>query len=50
VKRNPQKPFIIYTKKLITQVLGTSFTIKANPDIEGKGHSKNREGISARTN
>ena len=34
VKRNPQKPFIIYTKKLITQVLGTSFTIKANPDIE----------------
>lgn len=34
VKRNPQKPFIIYTKKLITQVLGTSFTIKANPGIE----------------
>ncbi len=34
VKRNPQKPFIIYTKKLITQVLGTSFTIKANPDTE----------------
>ena len=34
VKRNPQRPFIIYTKKLITQVLGTSFTIKANPDIE----------------
>ncbi len=34
VAKNPKRPFIIYTQKLITKVLGTSFTIKANPDIE----------------
>ncbi len=34
VTKNPKRPFLIYTKKLITKVLGTSFTIKANPDTE----------------
>ncbi|MDR6564256.1 MULTISPECIES: FecR family protein [unclassified Arcicella] len=34
VTKNPKRPFLIYTKKLITRVLGTSFTIKANPETE----------------
>ncbi len=34
VTKNPKRPFLIYTKKLITKVLGTSFTIKANPETE----------------
>jgi len=29
VKRDPSKPFIVYTKSLVTKVLGTSFTISA---------------------
>jgi len=31
VKRIPDKPFIIYTEKLVTTVLGTAFTIRAMP-------------------
>lgn len=29
VKRNPEKPFIVYSGKVVTKVLGTSFRIKA---------------------
>ncbi len=29
VKRNPSKPFIVHTKDLVTEVLGTSFNIKS---------------------
>ncbi len=29
VKRNPTKPFIVHTKDLVTEVLGTSFNIKS---------------------
>ncbi len=29
VKRNPSKPFIVHTRDLVTEVLGTSFTIKS---------------------
>jgi ferric-dicitrate binding protein FerR (iron transport regulator) len=32
VKRNPAKPFIVHTGELVTEVLGTSFTIKASAD------------------
>ena len=31
VVRNPQKPFLVYTNQLVTKVLGTSFTVQANP-------------------
>jgi transmembrane sensor len=31
IAHNPSKPFIVYTKKLVTKVLGTSFWIKASP-------------------
>lgn len=31
VARNPEKPFLVYAEQLVTKVLGTSFTIKANP-------------------
>ncbi len=34
VTKNTKRPFLIYTKKLITRVLGTSFTIRANPETE----------------
>ena len=30
VAKNPQKPFLVYAKELVTKVLGTSFTVKAN--------------------
>lgn len=32
IKRNPDKPFIVSTGNLVTQVLGTSFTIKSYDD------------------
>ena len=32
VKRNTKVPFLVYSGELITQVLGTSFTIKPGPD------------------
>jgi transmembrane sensor len=32
VQKNPEIPFIVYANELITKVLGTSFTIKANPN------------------
>ncbi len=31
VARNPEKPFFVYAEQLVTRVLGTSFTVKANP-------------------
>ncbi|MVM29006.1 DUF4974 domain-containing protein [Spirosoma sp. HMF4905] len=31
VTKNPQQPFLVFTDKLVTQVVGTSFTIKAIP-------------------
>lgn len=31
VVRNPDRPFFVYTDQLVTKVLGTSFTIKAQP-------------------
>ena len=30
VVRNPQKPFLVYANELVTKVLGTSFSVKAN--------------------
>jgi transmembrane sensor len=30
IKKNPQKPFIVHSGELVTQVLGTSFRIKPN--------------------
>ncbi|MDN5284011.1 MAG: hypothetical protein JWR38_285 [Mucilaginibacter sp.] len=32
VKRNPQKPFIVHTGKIATQVLGTHFNVSAYPN------------------
>ena len=29
VKKNPQKPFMVYANKLVTKVLGTSFSVRA---------------------
>jgi ferric-dicitrate binding protein FerR (iron transport regulator) len=29
IKRNPAKPFVVHTGELVTEVLGTSFTIKS---------------------
>lgn len=34
VKRNPSKPFIVHTGDLVTEVLGTSFTIKAYDEVK----------------
>lgn len=34
VKRNPSKPFIVHTRDLVTEVLGTSFTIKSYDDAK----------------
>lgn len=31
VVRNPAKPFYVYANNVVTKVLGTSFTVKANP-------------------
>lgn len=31
VAKNPAKPFYVYANNVVTKVLGTSFTIKANP-------------------
>ena len=31
VTRNPKSPFYVYSKNIVTQVLGTSFFIKTNP-------------------
>ena len=31
VARNPEKPFFVYAEQLVTKVLGTSFTVRANP-------------------
>jgi len=32
VKRDETRPFLVYTKEVVTKVLGTSFNIKAYPD------------------
>jgi transmembrane sensor len=32
VKKNPDRPFLVYANELVTKVLGTSFTIKAFED------------------
>ncbi|MGY2132488.1 FecR family protein [Hymenobacter sp. HD11105] len=32
VAHNPAKPFLVFTDKLVTRVLGTSFTVRAFPD------------------
>jgi transmembrane sensor len=32
VKRDERRPFLVYTKEVVTKVLGTSFNIKAYPD------------------
>lgn len=32
VTRNPAQPFIVYTEKIVTKVLGTSFWVKARPN------------------
>ena len=32
VTKNPMQPFIVYTKSIVTKVLGTSFRIKAYPE------------------
>lgn len=34
IKKNPKQPFIVYTPKLTTKVLGTSFTITSYPDTK----------------
>jgi len=34
IKRNPKKPFLVYSGDLVTEVLGTSFNVK--PELEGK--------------
>ncbi len=34
VTKNTQKPFLVFTKDIVTKVLGTSFTIKAFDDLE----------------
>jgi transmembrane sensor len=31
VAKNPKRPFLVYTEKLVTQVLGTSFWIRTDP-------------------
>lgn len=33
VTKNPDQPFIVYANGLVTQVVGTSFTIKAVPNV-----------------
>ncbi|MFC5409466.1 FecR family protein [Larkinella bovis] len=42
VARDPQKPFVVYTNKLITRVLGTSFRIKTDAET-------NNVAVSVRT-
>lgn len=32
IRKNPHKPFLVYSNDLITKVLGTSFRIKAHPN------------------
>ena len=34
VKRDPNKPFIVHTGELVTEVLGTSFTVKSYEDAQ----------------
>ena len=34
VTKNPAKPFFVYANTVVTKVLGTSFTVKANPGDE----------------
>jgi len=34
VKRDPTKPFIVHTGELVTEVLGTSFTVKSYEDAQ----------------
>ncbi|MPR34839.1 FecR family protein [Salmonirosea aquatica] len=31
VAKNPERPFLVFAEQLVTKVLGTSFTVKANP-------------------
>jgi len=33
ISKNPERPFFVYSGKLVTKVLGTSFRIKSNKDI-----------------
>lgn len=34
VKRDPNKPFVVHTGELVTEVLGTSFTVKSYDDAQ----------------
>jgi transmembrane sensor len=34
VTRNPKSPFYVYSKNIVTQVLGTSFFVKTNPQTK----------------
>ena len=34
VVKNPQKPFFVYAEQVVTKVLGTSFSVKANPGAD----------------
>ena len=34
VSKNPEKPFFVYANNIVTKVLGTSFTIKTNPNTK----------------
>ncbi len=34
VSKNPEKPFFVYANNVVTKVLGTSFTIKTNPNTK----------------
>lgn len=43
VKKNPSVPFVVYTKDLVTKVLGTTFNVEAYP-YENKASVKVRTG------
>ncbi|MGY0040369.1 FecR family protein [Pedobacter sp. NJ-S-72] len=34
ISKNPNRPFFVYNKNVITRVVGTSFIIKANPSTD----------------
>ena len=34
VTRNPKRPFYVYSRNIVTQVLGTSFFVRSNQDVE----------------
>lgn len=61
VAKNPNKPFRVFSQELVTKVLGTSFTIKANEEdkqisvvvrtgkvsVYNKNNEKEQEGINS---